>query len=157
MRIAIDQSPRIENWTQHSVIAFSNSKQQVILIPSQLKREVLALLKQRGKSEDTAKWMILAAGIFLLIQHDLPRITSIVIDREFDDRTMQSLCHWLWQKIRVLQSTLTLDRITFASIKRKNPAHYLAYGVFTGLLKIQPKKMTSRQLLPLLKKEGRGF
>lgn len=152
MQISIDQSPRIENWTQHSVIAFSNSKQQVIFIPSQLKREALALLKKRGKSENTAKWMILAAGIFLLVRDDLPRITSIVIDREFDDRTMKSLCHWLWQKIRTFKPTFALDRIAFSSIKRKNPAHYLAYGVFTGLLKIQPKKITSRQLLPLLKK-----
>lgn len=152
MHITVDQSPRIENWTQDSVIAFSNSKQRAILIPSPLKREALALLKKRGKTEDTAKWIILAAGIFLLLQDDLPRITSVVIDREFDDRTMKSLCHWLWQKMKPLKPTLALHHISFTSIKRKNPAHYLAYGVFKGLLKTHPKKITSRQLLPLFKK-----
>jgi len=95
MQITIDQSPRIEWWTKDSVIAFSDTKQKAIIITSQLKREALALLKERGKTENTAKWLIFAAGIFVLIRDDLVRIDAIIIDREFDDQTMGNIHHWL--------------------------------------------------------------
>lgn len=135
MHVSIDQSPRIENWTQHSVIAFSNTKQKALIITSQLKREALSVLKERGKTEDTAKWMILAAGIFLLVRDDLAHIDALVVDREFDDELMARLLHWLWTKIKRHQPTFQLTQLSYRSIRRKNPAHYFAYGLFTGLIK----------------------
>ena len=152
MHISVDQSPRIENWTKNSAIAFSNGTQKVLIITSQLKREALALLLKRGKTEDTAKWMIFAAGIFLLVRDDLSKIQKITIDQDFDARTMNNLCHWLWQKIKRSKPRFALDDIDFRSIKRKNPAHYLAYGVYTGLIKPnQELRVKRRGLLDILK------
>jgi hypothetical protein len=153
MHIAIDQSPRIENWTKDSVIAFSNTKQRALILTSQLKREALAVLKERDKTEDTAKWMILAAGIFLLVQSDLAQMDAIVIDREFDDCTMARLLHWLWIKIKKQRPAFGLAQLSYRSLRRKNPAHYLAYGLFTGLIKPDREiRVKRRDLLALFGK-----
>lgn len=99
MHIAIDQSPRIENWTKDSVIAFANSQEKAVILPSTLKRECLAILKAQGTVEATAKWLVLAAGMVVLIRYHLTQITGITIDLEFDLTTMKRLRHWLYHKL----------------------------------------------------------
>ncbi|MBI3459462.1 hypothetical protein HY009_00805 [Candidatus Acetothermia bacterium] len=152
MRVTVDQSPRIEVWTKPSFIGFSNSKQKAVMLPSTLKRECLAMLERKGKTEDTAKWMIFAAAIYLALHDDLHQIHSITIDRDFDKRTMDNLRHWLWQKIRTKEPQFELANISYSSITRADAAHHLVYDLFTGKTAVEKAvKLTSRQVLPLLK------
>lgn len=123
---------------------------------NQLKREALAHLEARNKTEKTAKWMILAGGIFLLVRDHLTRITHLTIDLEFDERTMKQLRNWLYQKIRLewrregTHPRFRRDDIRLDSIGKKHRAHELAYGIYTD--QIQPEediRIKRRDLLTL--------
>jgi len=158
MHIKIDQSPRIEDWGKHSVIAFSDDNKRAIIVTSQLKREALAELEKRGKARDTAKWIILAAGIFLLIQEVLSETTQITMELEFDEKTMYALRNWLWQKIKRVSPHFDLDDIHCLpkKILKQDPAHQraheLAYGIFTGRIKPEGDIRVKRgALLALIK------
>src|SRR3989338_6440744 len=158
MRIVIDQSPRIENWTKSSVIAFANGQEKAIILPATLKRECLDILHDRGATEGAAKWMILAAGIVVLIRYHLTQINSVVIDLEFDRRTMYQIREWLYGKLiyewrqQKVSPRFILRDISFDSVGRKHRAHQLAYGLYTGRTKSrQDLRVKSREILSLFK------
>lgn len=158
MHIFIDQSPRIEDWTDHSVIAFSNSQNNAVIITSQLKREAKALLEARRVHKKSIKWILFAAGIYLAIKDHTKHITHITIDADFDRKTNTQIATWVMQKLtrywreQKLSPRFAVDAFSFESIKRKNYAHVLAYSIFTGAMK--PKediRVKRRALLKLLK------
>lgn len=126
MRIEIDQSGRIEYTSHKTVLVFSNNKQNSILVPAKIKRQIQKMFRREGKPK-LFMLRTFAACIVLLIAEYVDVIQEIVIDKEYPgkERLIKDIILEMLQK----QNLKILD-ISFARIGKKSKAHYIAYGVF---------------------------
>ena len=51
--VDVDQSGKFENTQMDTVLAFSNAIHYAILIPAQVKRDCIAVLREGGKAPQT--------------------------------------------------------------------------------------------------------
>lgn len=128
MHIKIDQSGKIEDTRQDTVVAFSNRKSKSILIDRREKRK----LKQFFRKENTPHlfpFKTFAVLLFLLIKDNLADIEEIIIDIEYSgqDALIKTL---LMQEIYKIYPAFDKDRISFRRIGRKANAHQKAIDTF---------------------------
>jgi len=129
MKIYIDQSSKIEYTSKHTVIAYANSKQKAILIEAREKQKVEKMFRE-AKKPYIFRYKTLAILIYLLIKDDLPKISSIVIDKEYVGKE-PLIKDFLIQTIRKkTNSKITQDDISFQLIGKHSKAHETAINVF---------------------------
>lgn len=129
--VDVDQSGKTSNLAVDTVLAFSNDLNRAILVPAQVKRAIVQVLRARGKSGTRAAIQLFAAGLFLLLKDALNRVDQIVIDVEYtgydaDIRSM--LLNWIWRVDPVFEK----ERLIFRHIGKNSPAHKLAIDVYRG-------------------------
>ena len=85
--IEIDQSIKIEQTAQDTILAMSNGVKRTILIPANVKRELIDIQRRQGKSRNTARYRLFATGLFILLRPHLSKIIEhdeqIMIDTEY--------------------------------------------------------------------------
>lgn len=149
MRIAIDQSGKIERTQSNTALAFSNAKEFAALILAVEKRECLKYWRRRGKSAKSLYQRLFAAALFLLLKDHLSQISSIEIDPEYPGRETE-IRAWLLQHIREIAPQFPAERIVFRRIGKQSRAHQKALAVFRGQ-EIANRKIRARELIALLK------
>lgn len=129
MHIEVDQSGKIEQTEVNTVLAFSNAVSYAILIPAEVKRICLGIL--RAQRVKRIYLEIFAAGIFLLIKEHLNKMESITIDEEYtgQDRHIKRM---LFQHIRKVRPDFPKENINFAGIGKESRAHKKAIRVYRG-------------------------
>jgi hypothetical protein len=131
--LEVDQSSKIE--TAHdTILAYSNHLHYAICIPAQVKREMLAHLRARGRSKARAVIWLFAAGLFLLLRDIIEQVSQVTIDLEYagheaDIRSM------LLRFADLNGLNLGAEAINFAAVGKVSNAHELAISVFRGRLK----------------------
>jgi hypothetical protein len=146
--VELDQSGRTEKQNQESVLAFSNGIAASIRIPAKEKRLLYATLKERYHTLKNPDLKVFAAAVFLLISHDLRRLSGLTIDEEWTGHSRE-IRSTLLNYIRRVVPSFSADAITFANIGRRSRAHQLAYGVFKKR-KTADRIITAADLLLLL-------
>lgn len=146
MKIYIDQSGKVEYTNKTTVVAFANSIQKAIMIEAKEKREVEEMFKKAGKPY-IFKYKTFAILIYLLIKDVLPKIDSIIIDKEYTGKE-PLIKDFLIQIIREKKkSKIANDDISFDFIGKKNKAHEKAINVFRKK-SVPEKVVTSKDVAP---------
>lgn len=125
MRVEIDQSGKIEATNKPTVVCFSNSESKSILIKRRGKRQLQEIFRKAGKPRMFVI-QTFSCLIYLLLKDFLPKISQIVIDREYPgyENLIKS---YLVQLAKSDSKTLFSDMIHFTEIGRKSRAHLKAY------------------------------
>lgn len=135
MGIEVDQSNKIERTSKDTVLAMSKLERSLV-IPANVKREVLAVLRGRGKSRNVACCQLFAAGIFILLRPHLREITKrreqVVIDTEYTGHE-DKIKGMLLRCIRGEGHDVPKDRIYFAKVGKSSQSHQIAWRVQHGL------------------------
>lgn len=134
MHIEVDQSGRIEYTRVKTVLAFSNKTSRAIVIPAQVKREAVKLLRARGKLGKPLYLKLFTTGIFLLIKDYLNQLEQVTIDIEYQGQE-GDIKGMLLYYIRRLVSSFPKEDIVFRRITKKSPAHHKAIETYRGNLK----------------------
>ncbi len=145
----IDQSVKIEQTSRDTVLAFSDDIQFAIRIPASVKREVLAVLRAKGKGAPTAQLMLFTAGLFLLLRDIAQDLVAVTIDQEYPghEADIRGMLLRFFRERSGLQ--ISKETIVFGQIGRRSRAHERAWRVHRG--KVAPDHVvTMAELLDVL-------
>ena len=149
MHVQLDQSIKIGDTKDPTVLAFSDTERFSILIPAEVKRACLRELGARGKSGTTPYLQLLAVALFLLLKGHLDKITLITIDLEYPGHGRGIKEHLLNLFTRA-GLTFSGEMIRFQRIGRRSPAHDKALYTLRG--ELQPDRtITTKELLAQFK------
>jgi len=148
MHIEVDESGRVENLTQDSVLAFSNKIFYSVFLNRREKRKCLQVLRQHYGHLKNWFLKIFAALLFLLIKDFIDKIDNIVIDVEYSGRD-SDVKGMLLRHIRKIEPSFPKDKIAFRNIGKKSKAHLIAYGIYKKKAK-SSKIIKAEDILPLL-------
>ena len=150
--IEIDQSIKIEQTARDTVLAMSSQYKRTILIPANVKREVLDILRGRDMKRNIARYQLFAAGLFILLRPHLTDIVArqeqIMIDIEYigqEDKIKGMLLRYIHQE----GFTLPSSRIFFARVGKSSEAHLAGWRVQRKLAEAD-HVVSLGELLPLL-------
>ena len=150
MRIEIDQSGRIEYTSKPTVLAFSNSRNGLIIILAREKKLVQKYFRQIGKPRLFA-YMTFAAAIFLLTKNIVRNRDQLIIDREYPGYEK-----FIGRKVKecILSQTKIRDiGISTTQIGKKSKAHDLAWHEYTKQKRDgKIKKISARELIRIIKR-----
>ncbi|MBP9690659.1 hypothetical protein KBD81_01120 [Candidatus Woesebacteria bacterium] len=131
MRVEIDQSGKIENTSQDTIIAFTNGVRKTIKITARDKRILQSRFREKYQSR-LYVYRTFTALIYLLVRDHLQQISILVIDIEYEGRE-KSLKEMILEYIR--KDGKNEPTIDFRRIGNRPPVHVLAYSTFTKKLK----------------------
>lgn len=130
--LEIDQSNKIERLEKDTVIALANNSQRAIIIPSQVKRQAMALLRKNGKSRNAAVLNLFSVGVFLLLepylQHNHRLEVAIMIDSEYTGHEV-NIRSTLLRYAHKTGLPLSKGQICFGQVGKKSRAHSLAWHI----------------------------
>ncbi|OHB18950.1 MAG: hypothetical protein A2666_02190 [Parcubacteria group bacterium RIFCSPHIGHO2_01_FULL_47_10b] len=150
MHIQVDQSGRIENLTQDSVVAFSNGLQDAIFLHRREKRACYNALRGTYLNKKINEVKLFSACLFLLLRPYLKNIYHITIDAEYpgyEARIKEFFLSYAYNRITGFEKC----DINFASIGKKSNAHLVAYSVYTQKIP-SFREIKAKDLLILLVK-----
>jgi len=135
MPLQIDQSNKIERTERDTVLALSNDQQRAIVIPAQIKREVIVALKNRHQGGQKLQIYLFAVGLFILLRPCLAdvirRKQQIVIDIEYEGHE-DKIKSMLLRYARAAGFQLSSEIVTFARVGKSSRAHQIAWQVQRG-------------------------
>lgn len=146
----IDQSGKIEQTSQDTVLAYSNGVSYAIVIPRKVKRQAQELFRLCGLTK-TFVYYLFAVGIFYLLA-DFKQKQEIVVDVEYPgkDKLIKAL----------VLSFLTSHKkqihdLRFARIGNRPRVHYAAKDVFDKRI-LPNRRLTLTEIVGTIKKtDGR--
>lgn len=149
MIIEVDQSGKVEDTAVSTILALAdNGRTRTVLLSGKLKREALNLLRQRGYRGNEGVLRVFVAGLYLLLEPDLPSLDRVILDDEYPGHDVK-IRAMLLEQIRRAYPTFEAQVIVFAKIGKRSPAHKAAIGVTRG--DREPDQVvTRRQLIRLL-------
>jgi len=124
--VEVDQSNMVEE-SGDTYLAFSNDISWAIRVPFKAKQAGFEALRDRRKTKKTAKLMLFAACIFLLIEGHLDQLQRITIDNEYagrGDYIKAFLLRHIWE----VDPEFDPWDIETTSIGKKSPAHIKAWS-----------------------------
>lgn len=143
--VEVDQSIKIEQTQDDTVIAFSDGIQRAILIPATVKRACQQKLQGRGVKPGMIALRMFVAGLLLLLEEQIENIAGVKVDKEYTGREGE-IKGLLLRVILKWSPTFSARAITFQSIGRKSPAHQLAWHTHKGKRKPE-RRVTLQELL----------
>lgn len=149
MRIEIDQSIKIENTSKPTVLAFSNSKSDLIIISSREKKKIQKYFRQIGKPKLFA-YLSFVALIYLLIGKCIKNRDQVVIDREYP-----GFEKFIKTKVKEFISENSKIReidVSIGEIGKKSKAHLVAYSSVKKRAHKNIRKVFARDLIKIIKK-----
>ncbi len=149
MKIEIDQSGKIENTNRMTVIAFSNSRNDAIIITSREKKKVQRYFRSLGKNK---LFVILTfcVCIYVLLCPYLKNGVHIIVDREYPGHEK-----FIAEKIlQLVKDNLSVKniRISTNQIGKSSNAHIVAYKVFASRGKNSSRHIEAKEIIEILKK-----
>jgi len=143
--IEVDQSIKVEQTRRHTVLAFSDDIQRVILIPAAVKRACQQELRLTGVKPGMIALRMFAAGVLLLLEGQMDSIASLTVDVEYEGKEGE-IKGLLLRFILKWVPGFPKEAITFRRIGKKSPAHRLAWETYRGERK-PGRVVTLEQLL----------
>ena len=133
MKIEIDQSGKIENTNEDTVIAFTDEIRKSLLIRAKDKQVIQKIFRQIEKPRMFV-YHTFTTLIYLLIKDDLNKIQEIIIDKEYPGKEAL-IKNLLLQKIRKVKPDFLAESISFQRVGKSSKVHLLAYAVSKNKVK----------------------
>jgi len=137
MHIEIDQSGKIEQTNNDTVLSYSNHEQFSIWIKSDLKQRLL-----RNKKDKKLKIKLFSVCLYLLLKDHLNDKEQILIDNEYPGHN-RFIKNILMNLIKKDYPGFDKRRITFGSITRASNAHKISILTYRGILR--PNKIIKEE------------
>jgi hypothetical protein len=147
----IDQSIRIEQTNQDTVIGLANIKgdqSYTLVIPARVKRQIQEYYRRQGLPT-LFMVKLFTAGIILILKRSRLKVSNLVIDIEYPGYEIPIM------KTIQVHFKHHLD-ISFSVIGKHSPAHFAAYGVYRHKRRSN-HTATLPELLNILHKKDRGL
>lgn len=122
--IEVDQSIKVEQTAQDTVVGVSNDRQCAVIIPRQVKRKLKAEFRRRGIPNQFAYRTFITALVLALEKANYNHLSDVVIDIEYvgqEGRLRDIFCA-MWRKRH-----RSLPHVSFRLIGKKSGAHEVAY------------------------------
>lgn len=142
--IEIDQSIKIDDTIDDTILAYSNEKHHSVLIPSNVKREILKEFYEKQKNKVIFKIKLFCSGLMYLIRDAINEDVIITIDNEFDGRENDVkgiLLNLIWK----INPRFDKRDLRIKEIGKKSKAHEVAKKVHNKAIK--PNKILTKQEL----------
>ena len=142
--IEIDQSIKIDDTRDDTILAYSNDERFSILIPNNVKREIIMELYEKQKNKVIFKIKLFCSGLFYLLKDAIKEDVIITIDNEFDGRENDVkgiLLNLIWK----LNPRFDKRDLRIKEIGKKSRAHEIAIKVHRK--QINPNKILTKQEL----------
>lgn len=158
MQVEIDQSGKIEETNRDTVLAFSNGKNDTVIILAETKRRILEIFRRRGEPK-LYIYRTFTAGVFLLVHPYLAHIDSIMCDIEWEgkNRVIADIFNEFLQKYAIEHK----PTLHFQLVGKQSPAHILAWTTYKTrpyprrFRKVSFKQLLSLVIRPIKKDRGR--
>lgn len=153
MHVEVDQSGKIGSKGP-TVLALSNKISFVILIPANIKRELVRILRSEGKTGKTFYLQLFAVGLFLLLKDHILKVSLVTIDPEYQskDNDIKAILLNLFRRDGL---SVDPEKIRFQRVTKKSPAHLKANNCLEG--EIEPdRKISVEEILSQFKTNGIG-
>ncbi len=129
--VEIDQSIKVEQTNQPTVLAFSNGIHGTVLIPAEVKRACQRVLRDRGVAFGMIMSRMFVAGLVLLLESQVQNIAGVTIDPEYEGREGQ-IKGLLLRFVGKWKPSLSGNAIAFRSGGKKSAAHKWAWETHRG-------------------------
>ena len=139
MHIEVDQSGKIEDLRQDTVVAFSNKEQFSVLFPKPLKREIYEGYRAKIRQ---LRYRLFAICVFYCLKDYLGRKELITICREYDGKDAE-IKTYLIPLIRKEHKDFDNRIIRFDILKKDSKAHTVA--ILTNRRRIKPNRILSKK------------
>jgi len=129
--IEIDQSGKIEQTNQATILALSNGQRFSVIISAKTKRRLQQDFRYRGKPR-LFVLRTFAACLTLLLRHAQINNTQVItIDEEYsgNDIVLKKMISEMWDRT---PNICERPSLLFKRIGKHSPAHSLAYLTATG-------------------------
>ena len=139
MHIEVDQSGKVEDLRQDTVVAFRNGEQFSVLLPKKIKQELFQ--EFRGKIKQL-RFRIFAICLYYCLENYIKNKEIISIDTEYygkDDEIKTYLIPLIKKKHKDFDKRI----IRFTQIGKKSKAHEIA--ILTNRKILRPNKILSKQ------------
>lgn len=146
--VEVDQSIKIEQ-SGDTVLAVSNGISHAIIIPSDVKREGLRVLREKKKRVKQAPILLFAACLYLLLKDHLPKLQRVIIDTEYTGQE-NNIKSYLLGYIKKDGQAFSPENIVFSRVGKSSPADKKARAV-REKQDNQYRKVTLEELLRLIK------
>ena len=136
--IEIDQSIKIDDTNDDTILAFSNEKYYAVLVPNAVKRDVFKELYSNQKNKSIFKIKLFCSGLFCLLKDIVKEDVIITIDNEFDGRENDVkgiLLNLIWK----VNPRFDKRDLRVKEIGKKSRAHEIALK--THKKQIKPNRM----------------
>lgn len=129
----VDMSGKIEETNKPTVVALAGKMSYSLYISATEKQKLLKVIRARQPKWSRTKInvYIFAALLFFLLKDHIEKIDLVTIDLEYQghDGVIKNRLISSCKKVGIW---IEKEKIAFASITKKSPAHHLAYSVFKG-------------------------
>lgn len=142
--IEIDQSIKIDDTNDDTILAFSNDKHYAVLVPNAVKRDVFRELYPNQKNKAVFKIKFFCSGLFCLLKDIVKEDVIITIDNEFDGRENDVkgiLLNLIWK----VNPRFDKRDLRVKEIGKKSRAHEIALK--THKKQIKPNRIITKQEL----------
>lgn len=140
--VEVDQSVKIGDLSDATVLAYSDHVSRTVAIPAQVKRALMEQLRARGKSKIRATVQIFSAALFLLLKEAIPQISTVVIDMEYTGYE-RDIAATLLNYLRTVEPEFDKEHLIFRQVGKRSPAHKKAISVHRG--KIKPDRVLTAE------------
>ena len=128
--VEVDQSGKIGETNKATVVAFADEKERAILVPANVKRQIIPELRRQGKA-DTLYYLLFATVLYLLLREDIDEIDQVMVDIEYRGKEAMLKGHLL-NLLRRAGKNVAAHQIQFVRIVKKSPAHRIAITTLRG-------------------------
>lgn len=142
--IEIDQSIKIDDTNDDTILAYSNEKYFSVLIPISIKRELFSSLYNQQKNKVIFKIKLFCSGLFYLLKDTIQEDVIITINNEFDGRENDVkgiMLNLIWK----VNPRFDKRDLRIKEIGKQSRAHEVAKKVHNKQL--QPNKIITKQEL----------
>ncbi len=136
--VEVDQSGKIEDTKEDSVLAFANGKQYSILIPATVKRDCIKALRIQGRAASTFYLQLFTIALYFLLRDHVSTLYRVMIDSEYIGQEAKIKEH-LINLLRRRTYKIEPFQIHFTHVGKSSPAHTVAWSTLRK--KRQPDRL----------------
>lgn len=147
--VEVDQSGKIEDTKEDTVLALSNGMHWSILIPATVKRSCITQLRREGAHGKTFYLRLFAIALYFLLRDHIEQLSHAIIDIEYTGKDAQ-IKRFVMNFLQRYGRKVHAGQLRFMLVGKQSAAHTLAWKTLRG--KREPDKVIS--LEELLKEFG---
>ncbi len=143
--VEVDQSGKVEDTKEDTVLAFANGITRTVLIPATVKRDCVTLFHLMGQKGKVFYLQLFAIALFFLLKEHGAHLSNIIIDEEYYGRE-GDIKRYLLNLLNRAGTPVTGTQIHFGYVGKASAAHDVAIATLRG--KKKPDKiLTLAELL----------